>query len=152
MHSFSWWRMVGRVMGCRGGAPLTNEIKIFKHCFTILPGPSYSFPVTYSLRGAGRPPQDIMVVSLLIHNICLSEDRAQIHGGNISALHVSSTSPQLIIPALIITLRTSKTPILLMARLSARLYLFTLFIVSTLIRPLVISFCTHHVTMKDLGF
>ena len=31
--------MVGRVMECKGGAPLTNEIKIFKHCFTILPGP-----------------------------------------------------------------------------------------------------------------
>lgn len=39
MHSFSWWRMVVRVMECKGGAPLINEIKIFKHCFTILLGP-----------------------------------------------------------------------------------------------------------------
>lgn len=144
--------MVGRVMECRGGAPLTNEIKIFKHCFTILPGLSYSFLVTYSLHGARQPPQDIIVVSLLIHNICLSEDRAQIHGRNIPAPYVSSASPQLIIPALITTLRTSKPPILLTTCLCARLYLFPLFIVTTLIWPLMISFCTHRVTMKDLGF
>lgn len=31
--------MVVRVMEYKGGAPLTNEIKIFKHCFTILSGP-----------------------------------------------------------------------------------------------------------------
>ena len=39
MHSFCWWRMVVRVIECRGGVPLTNEIKIFKHCFTILTVP-----------------------------------------------------------------------------------------------------------------
>lgn len=55
MHSLSWWRMVGRVMESEGGAPLTNEIKIFKHCFTTLP-----VPLCYlATAGGGRTPSRI---------------------------------------------------------------------------------------------
>ena len=35
--------MVVVVIEKEGGPPLTNEIKIFKHCFTILPGPSHHY-------------------------------------------------------------------------------------------------------------
>lgn len=85
--------MVGRVMECKEGAPLTNEIKIFKHCFTILPGPR-SLP-RYLV--ATWPCSDIIAASLLMQNICLGEDGAQIQGGNKPhpplTLHDHSSSP-----------------------------------------------------------
>lgn len=39
--------------GVPGSGPLTNEIKIFKHCFTILLGPHALFLVTFVLLTAG---------------------------------------------------------------------------------------------------
>lgn len=146
MHSFSWWRMVGRVMECKGGAPLTNEIKIFKHCFMILLGPR-TFPVTCLLWA--WPPRDMIVVSFLIYNICLCDATCRKCP---YATLLQYLSHQLIIPAPIITSRTRRTPVRLTACLPAKLYLFPLFIVTTLIPPLTISSCTHHVTMKDEGF
>lgn len=55
MHSLSWWRMVGRVMEGEGGAPLTNEIKIFKHCFMTLLVPLCYLPAA----GEGRTPSGV---------------------------------------------------------------------------------------------
>lgn len=117
MHSFSWWRMVGRVMECKGGAPLTNEIKIFKHCFTILLGP-HTFPFTCLLRA--WPPRGMIVVSFLIYNICLCATCRKCPHATL----LQYFSPQLIIPALIITWRTWQTPVWLTACLPAKLYLF----------------------------
>lgn len=153
MHSFSWWRMVGRVMECKGGAPLTNEIKIFKHCFTILPGP-HTLSLLPILATWSRPASTWHDSCVITHAQHLSQWR---QSPDTWRKYPCTTllqylTPQLIILSPIITLRTSKTPILLTARLCARLYLFPLFIVTTLIPPLTISFCTHHVTMKDVGF
>ena len=62
-------------------------------------------------------------------------------------------TPSLIIPAPIITSRTSELPVLSTAPVRLPGYIsFLLFIASTFIRPLTISFCAHHVTMKDAGF
>lgn len=134
-------------MECKGWAPLTNEIKIFKHCFTILRGPHRLFllPIRY-----------VEYLTSMSHDSCAITHAQHPSQGRQSPYtwrkypHLSL--PRLIIPAPIITLRTSKTPILLTASKSARLYLFPLFIANTLILPLMISFRTHHVTMKDVGF
>lgn len=88
MHSFSWWRMVGRVMECKDGAPLTNEIKIFKHCFTILPGPRSLFRYLV----ATCPCSHIIAASLLMQNICLGEDGAQKRKGNKTHPPLSTTT------------------------------------------------------------
>lgn len=94
----------------------------------------------------------MIVIPLLMH-ICLTKDRAQIQGGNVPVILLQYLSPQLIIPGLIITLRTSEMPILSTASVRLPDYiLLPLFIAPTLIWSLTISFYTHHVTMRDVGF
>lgn len=154
MHSFSWWRMVGRVMECKGGAPLTNEIKIFKHCFTILPGP-HTLSLLPILATWSRPASMWHDSCVITHAQHLSHWRqspdTRMKCPRTTLLQY--LTPQLIISALIITLRTSETPILSTAPVCLPRYIsFLLFIAATLIPPLTISFCTHHASMKDAGF
>lgn len=155
MHSFSWWRMVVRVMECKGGAPLTNEIKIFKHCFTILTGPHTLFllPTCYVEQTGFYVTRQLCHYSWTTSVSATTERMTW--GGNVHFPHFYCTfsTLQLTLPALIITLRTSVMPILSTVSICLPNYiLFRLFIAHTLIQPLMISFCTHHVTMKDVGF
>lgn len=62
--------------GVQGRGPSDNEIKIFKHCLTMLPSP-HTFPVTL-LHAAVRPLCDMNAVPLLMLTICLTKDSAQI--------------------------------------------------------------------------
>lgn len=54
-------------MECKGGAPLTNEIKIFKHCFMISPGlhTLSLLPTRYTAEAAVQP--DLRVITHVPH-------------------------------------------------------------------------------------
>lgn len=81
-----------------------NTVLQYYRALTLFP-----LPTRY---GADRPLCDMIAVPLLMHNICLTKDRAQIQGGNVPhTTLLQYLTPQLIIPALVITLRTSETPI-----------------------------------------
>lgn len=146
--------------GCQGngvqgeeGAPLTNEIKIFKHCFTILAAPHTLPLLPTCLRGVGTAS----VVPLLKHNICLSGDGTHDMGRKcpLTTLCTVPHAPQLIMPGPMITLRdisdadSYRRP----SRRSARLYFVPSYL-SPLrpVPPLTISFRSHHAAMKDVGF
>lgn len=89
----------------------------------------------------------MIVVPLLTHNICLTR------GPDTRPMLLQYLTPQLIIPALIITLMALEMTLLLTIDVTLPDYIFfTLFIATALILPLRISFCAHHVTMKDVGF
>lgn len=138
-------------MESEGGAPLTNEIKIFKHCFmTLLVPPCY--------RPAAQVGSDTIrnLTSQLCHqssnNICLGGIQSLIPGTN--ATTPPPPPPPRLVSSVMVSLSSVKplqaqTPL---AALSARLYFFPLFIVATLVLPLTTSFCDNHVTMKDAGF
>lgn len=89
----------------------------------------------------------MIVVPLLTHNICLTR------GPDTRPMLLQYLTPQLIIPALIITLMALEMALLLTVDVTLPDYIFfTLFIATELILPLRISFCAHHGTMKDVGF
>ena len=151
MHSFSGWRMVVRVMECRGGAPLTNEIKIFKHCFTILTLP-HTHTLCYLLATWSR---EASTWHQLLHHSRATSVSAEMEpvtrGGNdpftVHSRHSSSHLPWWSLGGHQ-SCRSYRQP------LSGRRLIFPspLFIAATTILPLTISFRTHHVTMKDAGF
>lgn len=124
--------MVGRVMECKGGAPLTNEIKIFKHCFTILPGPGSLYP-RYLV--AARPHRLIIT-----HAKHLSWWRRSPGPGRKSTPPSTHFTRPLIIPAIrgIKKRPSNPRPVHLPDPCSFCL--------------LTTSFRSHHVTVTDAGF
>lgn len=106
MHSFSWWRMVVRVMEYKGGASLW-QMKL-KYLNTVLW--YYRSPHILSLLPMQR--RDMIAAPLLMQNICLTKGRAWMRGGNVLTPLLSRISTRLIIHALVITFRTSAMPIL----------------------------------------
>lgn len=155
MHSFSWWRMVGRVMECKGGAPLTNEIKIFKHCFTILPGP-HTLSLLPMLATWSRPAStwhDSCVITHAQH-LSLWRQSPDTWRKYPRTTLLQYLTPQLIIPSPDNHFEDIKdaNPID-SASVCQIIFVPVIYCHYThYYCTLTISFCTHHVTMKDVGF
>lgn len=121
-----------------------NTVLQYYRALTLLP-----LPTRY---GADRPLCDMIAVPLLMHNICLTKDRAQIQGGNVPhTFTVPYTTANHPCPGNhfedIRDANLYRQPVSLPGYIS-----LPLFIATTLIRPLTISFGNIHVTMKNVGF
>lgn len=147
--------MVGRVIEGVGGAPLTNEIKIFKHCFmTLLVPLGYlaAAPESRTPSGIGHHSYVISQPTTFVLTGLKAGDMGQIPALPLPPQHHHQLHLVSFTIVFLSPVKPSETWILLAAQ-SARLYISSLlFIVAALVSPLTTSFCNHHVTMKDAGF